>query len=150
MTPFPRRTPRGSARRLVRNACVAAAVLAVAVCSGDDEPPAGPQGPDVGMMEVRVPEAPAATGILLVEVTGPRSGPVAAIAPAQLWSSDASATRAVFLVTGPGLPGPVARFPSPDRREAYTVRVLEAGADASGEYAVLDPADFTVRVAAVN
>lgn len=137
-------------RRFVRSASVLALLLSVATCSGDDDRPAGPTGPDVGLVEIVVSQAPSGTEILLVEVTGSRSGPVTAVGGAELWEHDASSSRALLLLRAPSLPGPVARFPSPDRRESYTVRVLEAAAGASREYAVVDGSEVTVALAPVR
>lgn len=135
--------------RLVRPLLSLMALAVVTTCSGDG-PPSGPPGPDVGMMEVRVPEAASGTGIMVLEITGSRSGPVEPVSPATLWSSDGSGDRVVVVIRAATLPGPVARFRSPDREGGYSVRVLEAAAGPSQEYAVLDPADFTTTLVPVN
>ena len=135
--------------RLVRPVLTLVIFGVVTACSGDG-PPSGPPGPDVGRMEVRVPEAPSDAGILVLELTGSRSGAVEPVAPATIWSSDAAASRVILVIRGGALPGPVARFSSPDRRGSYSVRVLEAAAGRSREYAVLDTAGFRARVVPVN
>jgi len=135
-------SPRARLRiHLLRTLAALATLPALACSDGSTGPPPADPGP----LRVVVARAPAATGGVLLEITGSVTGPVTPVGTFRIWQQPGSAGLEV-LVKGSVGTGPILQFPAADRNGVYSVRVLDAAAGAPGGYARQPTSEYDVTV----